>query len=569
MPDRKVIRSEILVDAVQRAVWDYITDGAQLIELCRATLGIRVMLEDADANPYRPEVQQYVFKARLTPYDVLLTSQGCSYALRFVETNGMCRIIAAASFDDNAFVRPNEEQLTQLLTNIKKEAEMAAAISRYAAQAEQPTAKKEKTDAAERKKDALPFDLMEQDIEIAALRKKTQSQNKSGRKSGIVILIAILLVGALVASYFLVPQVRRLFEPAVPPQVGYSAKVTLQNALLIAPGDSKASVNQLFETDGIEGPERSSAIYCGGELRDDSAPAIQVCVRFTGTIVLNVTYLDLNAATTVNGSYNDAFNARADMPVTEIAGGVGANVSMLRRYKSADDVVTEVHFGYTDPFANFDPAWRGELVFALNPAQAVAEKKMWSGYDGSDPLMVGSLEGHPVHNQYTSYTDFLNDKYQYDQALYMLNRYSRGDAAQVFGELELYSDLSGVILYYNNSAETLPDSDDPLYRMSFGFDSKGYFLMSSYANMRLFDREGALVDSDYAGITRGMAYNEIRQIMRILPTAVFVDKNYFTLCYGKRLDSDVFELQFEFMVRFDIENNYAQFVWDNTDSVGS
>ena len=88
--------------------------------------------------------------------------------------------------------------------------------------------------------------------------------------------------------------------------------------------------------------------------------------------------------------------------------------------------------------------------------------------------------------------------------------------------------------------------------------------MSSFVNMRLFNLEGTLKDSDYKGITRGMAYNEIRQIMRIVPTALFVDKNYFTLCYGRRLDSDVFELQFEFMVRFDIENNYAQFVWDNT-----
>jgi hypothetical protein len=276
-----------------------------------------------------------------------------------------------------------------------------------------------------------------------------------------------------------------------------------------------------------------------------------------------ITYLDLDACTAVGSLQGATYVVNADMTPQEMAESMGVNISMVRSYQLGEEEIQEIHFGYLDPFANFDPAWRGEFVVTKNVTQNTVQTRFWPAYDGRDPLMIDTLEGHPVANQYENYTDFLQDKYSFELSLYMLNRFSIGDARSVFGEMELYSTDGGVALYFHDAPEFLAGTETPIYRYTFGFDARNGFVLSSYTNMRLIGREGMLDESDYTAITRGMAYAEVREYMKVLPTAVIVDKTYFTLCYGKRLESSTHESQFELMIRFDIENNYAQNIYNN------
>lgn len=626
MPDRNVIKSEITTSSCFSAVWGFVNNINNLTDLCRSALGIRILFDNSPVNPYSSEAQRYVFTAKITPHDILLSAAGCSFAFRLVDNGGHCRIISAVAFDASSFITPTELQLKNFLETIKKRVDLLpaanpappafmqasdvaahpatesvtpAAVPDQFAEAqpyvdfsEDPAEKKifridssevmefrnldipavpdmpERSNESESSKRDIPASF-QRDLENEALFTRSDNgrrHKKGSRYSVVVAALAIVLLLSLVCGYLFVPEVREIFSSKSSAELGYSSKVNYKSALAISLYSTRADVSSLLGTDGVAAPGNyeNRQVYRGGNITDSGLYSVQICVDYSGSSVKMVTFLDVGVAGHINSIFNVSAEATADMSIEDITSNVGVPVSMIRFYKLGNDDITELHFGFTDPFANFDPAWRGELVLKINKTQNEVARKIWAGYDGYDPLMIGTLEGYPAANQYNNYTDFLNDKFQYDYSLYMLNRYSRGDAEKVFGKLEFYDNSSGVELFCLNSPETLPGSPEPLYVMSFGFDSKGHFLMSSFSNMRLFKLADTLVDSNYRGITREMAYNEVRQIMRVIPTVVFVDLNYFTVCYGQRLDSDIREKQFEFIVMFDIENNHVQATWDNT-----
>ena len=81
--------------------------------------------------------------------------------------------------------------------------------------------------------------------------------------------------------------------------------------------------------------------------------------------------------------------------------------------------------------------------------------------------------------------------------------------------------------------------------------------------MRLFDKPNTLDQSRYASVTRGMNYNEVRRLVGILPTALFVDQSYYTLCYGNYTGRSSFDQQFLFMARFDLQTDCVISIWNN------
>ena len=594
MPEQEIISSEITVPVAPAALWEYLVDKTTLTALCRGELGIRILFENADTNPYGSEAMQYVFTVRVTPFNLLFTGAGCSYALRLSEYGENSRIMVAVAYDNTSFIAPKLQQLDSFLQRIGSEFERGEADNiQPAVSIEQPDASEEsdsqntsfhkKTFRIHPDEHAEDFDF---DIDMAAadsyvsgetdnfqdedspvLNKKRERKPKGKRWPVAVAVLAVLVCAACLA-YMVLPQVQLLFI-TIPETSGYSSKVNYKTAMSISLGDSRQSVEKAFGTDGVPAPGKyqNRQVYRGGNVSENGRYNIQVCVEYSGSVVSRLTYLDLGVASNLESLYDRNAPLTADMSVEDIAGSVGVPASMIRIYKNNGSDIVELHFGFTDPFANFDPAWRGEVVITVDQTAQTLDKRFWAGYDGSDPLMIDTLEDHPAANQYSDYTEFLNDKYQYDYSLYMLNRYSDGDTKKVFGDIELYDDTSGAQLYYRNSEETLPDGQ-PRYIMTFGFDTAGKFLMSSFSNMFLFTKQGMLADSSCSDVMRGMAYTEVRYLMKVLPSAVWIDQNYFTLCYGQKLESDVFESSFEFIIRIDIENNYVQTIWDNTANAG-
>ena len=601
MPEQEIISSEITVHTAPTVLWEYLADKTALTALCRNELGIRILFENADTNPYGPEAMQYVFTVRVSPFNLLFTGIGCSYALRISERGKNSRILIAAAYDDTSFITPHRQQLDSFLRCI------GGGVAGGNADNINPDYSKEPPEAADEPDvSTVPLrkktfriqpeehaELPGLDIDINAAEaynpgdiggadddtdngqhedslgsaKKRERKSKGKRWPIAVAVLAVLICAAYLAYMFL-PQVQLLFHP-MPEASGYSNKVNYKTAMSISLGDSRQSVENAFGTDGVPAPGKyhSRQVYRGGNLSENGLYNIHVCIEYSGSAVARITYLDLGVASNLESLYDRNAPVTADMSIEDIAGKVGVPASMIRIYKNNGSDIVELHFGFTDPFANFDPAWRGEVVITVDKTAQTLDKRFWAGYDGSDPLMIDTLEGHPAANQYSDYTEFLNDKYQYDYSMLMLNKYSDGDTKKVFGDIELYDDTSGAHLYYHNSEETLPNGQ-PRYIMTFGFDTSGKFLMSSFSNMYLFTKQGMLADSSCGDIMRGMAYTELRYLMKVLPSAIWIDQNYFTLCYGQKLDSDVFESSFEFIIRIDIENNYVQTIWDNTANAG-
>jgi len=563
MPERTVITRETHISEQQAVVWGYAINKINLAKLCRGAFDIDVIFEDMPllASDGR------VFIVRIKPHDILLTSAGCSFALRFIADGHGCRVLIAASYDMSAKVMPTQSQIEALLRALKSQIEPHSGPRIYSEIAVAGQEQRQETNGSDVSSGWVEFkyyDSTQADSEYKIpARHEMTAKAKKKRWPAVVVVTAVVIVAALTASYFLIPQLSGLFETPPPSDDSYSAKVTCKSAMSVNLGDAKDSVERLFGTGGAESD--TMTVYRGGRVEDGEKPTIQVAVEYIDSKVSKITYLDLELSTKINAEYKTKFKPKPDMTIEDVASGVDAQPSMIRKYQGESGEIVEVHFGFCDPFANFDPAWRGEMAIILDKEGTAASKHFWGGYDGSDPLMIGELDGHRVSNQYDSYTDFLNDKYQYDRALNMLNRYSKKDVVAAFGPIEPYHGIDDAEFYINDSEEVLPGGDMPIYRMTFGFDDKGQFLVSSFSNTRLFDKEGMLEGIKYAGITRGMAYNEIRYIMGILPTAIFVDINYYTLCYGRRLDSNIFESQFEYIVKIDIENNCVQSFWDNTE----
>lgn len=560
MDQRETVITDINISSPRKEVWAYISDQYNLRRLCEETLKAGVVFENT-ASPYVDD-KLPLFQARVTGNDLLLSGHGCSIALRAAGEAEKTQVIVAASYDSQATMRPSKTQLNELLNRIRLDTEVREI---------QPAGKSRifRSGKAEPAEETAPAQVSEKESkhigpEPAPKTADPVEKKKRGKKTKTVVLAAAaVLVLALLAVWLLPGLGKNQGISTAGKGEGYAEKVTLEQVLSIPVGAGEADVKAALGTAGARQDEQTR-LYRGPAVATEDEQGVAVQVRYQNGAVQHVTYLDIDAAT-VSGAFD--FPAEINMlaEVAELEAAMGRHASMVRVYDQDGDEIREVHFGYLDPFANFDPAWRGEYVVIQNRTQKTARVEYWAAGDSADPLMIPSLEGTPLANQYDDYTTFLNDKYSFEKSFFMLNGYSTGDVRLLYGEYEFFSGDAGVAMYVQESEELLSDGR-PAYRMSFGFDSRGRFVMFSYTNLRLADKSGMLADSKYTEVTRGMSYNEVRSLMGILPTAVVIDQNYFTLCYGERRNTEVFEEQFEFMVRFDIHNNYAQTLWDNTGS---
>lgn len=548
MTQRNTVITEVTVNGPRRVVWAYITDQYNLRRLIENTLDAGVVFDNT-ADPYEGEQNKPVFRSYISGDDLLLSAKGCSVALRVAESQGKTRIVAAASSEDSAVIMPTKSQLDALINHARRDIETGAGGLEPAPMGDRPVPEIEEVPSGEGM--SLPREHLPRKTKTD--RKKAEKDSKS---KGWVIALAAVVVVALLAVLIL-PMLKD--KPATAPPSGYADKVTPDNVLSILLGSSESEVKALLGTSGVS--HENGRLYVGTANKGETY-GIRALVHYGADGADRITYLNTDQCT-VPGTfdYPGEYNALGSLKDVEAA--LGRPASMVRMYQVDGADITEIHFGYLDPFFNFNSAWRGEYVLVQDKTNSSAKVQYWAGTDGSDPLVLPALEGTPVANQYNDYTEFLNDKYSFEKSLFMLNGYSRGDVRDLFGEYELYSTDAGVALNLLDSEEKLDDGT-PVYRMSFGFDSRGRFVMSSYTNLRILNRQGMLDDSKYAEVTRGMSYGEIRDLMGILPTAVVIDQNYFTLCYGRHIDTENFEEQFEFMVKFDIQNNYAQTLWDNT-----
>ncbi len=558
--DKRVLKSQIRIGAPISLVWSYVCDERRIAALfeggCEAFFS-----SDNGETAGRLRLGEHTYKVRMRPYDALAVCGETRLALRLTRAeDGSTLATAAATFDSSDGVEIDAAQLSQLLNALagaslrQYRAVQSSASQNVPAQnaAQQPS----RVSSPQREQPRADETVVFKDNRKAP--QKRAAKERGGVFWTLFGVLAFAAAACCIFGYFS----KNNIAPVAAATASGSDSVSWESAKSVLVGEARADVESAL---GCTGSEYSGAtLYCSNELAANSVPARQLLVRYENSKVSEATYLDLNNCTAVGAASGaTGIEPSAEMSCDDIAALAGCGISMTRRYIKDGEEFVEVHFGYVDPFANFDPEWRGSTVVTINLTTPSARVDNWLPYDGCDPLMIDSLEGSPASAQYDSYTDFLADKFQSDRAMLMLKRYSRGDAFRVFGAMSEYDAGGGNTLYRVSSSETLPDGSKPLYEICCGFDTTGLFKLSSFANMRLFDKAGQLDKTDVAAVRRNMTYNEVRSLLQVLPSALYVNSNFYTLCYGAHVGTGEVSEQFELVVEIDINTGYVQNVYNN------
>lgn len=563
MSHNSTVKTDISVNRDADYVWKWLFNPENLKRLVDFPLSADLTSTGGGGYSGTVTLGRTRFEAEVQPRrQLVLKSSDRAFALRVAPEGERCRVSMASSTPEGKGTVFTEECMNGVLRRLRSLTELSGsrsfsyddAMSRYVS-----------GDFSEEA--PLPAGIAEG--RSAARREERPAARRAGR--GVIVLrraAAALVAAAVVAGgAFAAWRFSRRSEE--PPAVSFddvSASVTLGNSLAIQPGQGRQEVEKLFGTAGVDCGD-GSVIYRGAEIDGRSRPVVQVKVAYSGEAVERVTYLNLSSSEDVDTEPLAAVSAYYGMSVEEMQTAVGAPLSMMRRYSGGErGTVTEYHFGYVDPFANFSPSWRGEVVVTETSADEGCSTRKWVDSDGSDPLMIGSLEGEAAGFQYSSYDEFLNDKFSFDYSLLMLNRYSRGDLRAVFGELTEYEGGGAYDFYRVDSAETFASGGGelPVWRMSFGLDTRGVFKVGSYVNVRLAGREGQLEGCEPSKVALGMSYSEVREYMAVVPTAFGVDEGGYTMYYGKRTDGKPSaEEQFEFVLKFGLDNRVCG-IYDNT-----
>lgn len=510
-------------------VWEILSNPARVKPLMDWYFYADLNYTNSEYVSGNVDIDAVNYEVRLKPYAVILVSRGVRIDIALRKTADGCAATATVLLADAARQGYFDARLREFLSALGKAAEPGGEWTYHARPQDEKNKKKPK--------------------------------KKKGR-GALVAVVALLLVAALAGGLFALRD--RTPQTAAEPDIGApGAGLTAENALGLALGMPQADVAALFGTDGHKTGD--GTLYRSAELSPLGKSRYMVLAVYEGGALARYTYLDTEVCAAVDpmGTIED-LELRADMKPTEVEAAVGRPVSMVRASKDAAGAAYEYHFGFVDPFANFNEAWRGEYVFFAQPQSEVWSWERWGAYDGVDPLMIDSLEGRPIANQYTDYTTFLDDWHYYNRARLLLNRFSRGDIANLFdGELVEYAAAPGARFYEVETAEALP------YKLSVGLDSMGRFHLASYVNLNLFEQQDMLKDSKYADVSRGMTYGEISRLMGVLPTAFTIDSNFFTVCYGSYKQSGTTEEQFEFVVRFDLQDGLSRNVFNNMNAAGT
>ena len=575
MPNNKLIKVDIAVNAPLATVWKWLFSPDNLRRLVDFPISADLHATGHGCYSGTVMLDTTRFDTTVKPHDITFSASGHLLGIRVTEVGRGCRVLLACSTPEGRRALYTEPCMRTTLHRLKALVENSAPRSFSYDDTPTVPGSSPAVEAPARGSDSLagftaysdpPAPRLSAPPPVSYGSDRTRATGVFWVRALGAVLSLLLCFAAIAAGILFVPRLLQRWPAStvtasLPPDL--SDSVTMDLAVTLTPGTSEDTIVELFGTTGIE--QDGARVYRSSRMDGAGQPIVQVKVNYVDGVAQRITCLDLSSSTAVGALNVSSIPAAYGDTLEAMEAAAGVSVSMVRRWVDEGGEHTEYHFGYLDPFANFSPEWRGEIVVTMNAADGSSHVRNWIGYDGSDPLMVRSLEGEAVAFQYDNYDEFLHDKYQFDYSMLLLNRYSRGDLRAVFGEHIAYDGGGGFEFHYLDSVEriTQPDgSETPLWRMTFGLNTKGQFMVGSYLNMRLAAREGTLQGCRPSAVAPGMTYSEVREHLPILPAALYVNESGFMLCYGLRSDKTATEDQFEFVVSFGIDN-LVESVHDN------
>lgn len=564
MSDGRVFtKSNATINAPRKTVWRYLLNDLTL----ERALGFpaEIIRDTEDSRFIRRLVLKDVsFYVRYEENAAHLSGEGCYIDLTLNDAGEATGVELSIIGGSDGRFTANHESVDEFLYRLKAQIDGAKPVS--AVVNETPQEEKEEKETAEKDSRKSVFRGMDKEK-----KENSNSQKETNKKSSsfltnllcVVVVLLLIATAGYVGWRYLLP---KLYDGKKADVSAYSESVTYENASQLELGFSQSEVENIF---GITGTEMDGkTLYCSAELCD-GIPARQVLIGYEKHIISSVTYLDTaNARTLLDGDFTLKGVYPTEMTIKGIADAAAKPISMYRMYRDGNgERITEVHFGYCDPYANFNEAWRGQLVVSANNDTAKVSSKGWVVYGAGDGLTVPSLEGSVLARQYDDYTKYLNDKFAFDEMMIMKSKFTKGDVKNLFGaEPVLYydgSEINGTKLFGIDSSELIEGTQTPALRMSFGYDTLGHFRMCSFTNMRFINERGLLTGTAYESVSKGMSYLEVRKLVGLMPTAIYFDESCYTVCYGRLIDESGADDQFELVVRMSVSDDTVQAVFNN------
>lgn len=550
MENRKRLTFEhtVLIPASKKRVWGIITDLSKLPLL--TAMAVEGSLESTGDDSAAGEVAigGTPYKLRYKPFDFELHGKEMKIGYRLAETREGCKVYAVSISSSEEAKQRVESLILTMLQNLSDEAVRSRRADAEAAAAEKAQ------QAAEQLQQPLQETVKEQPVPEDKPAKKEKKPLSSLSKILLVasiLLICLTAVGALrlKSRYgsFLIPPAAR--------------EITVAAAESLSLGMSEGEVSEILGTGGTPRPD-GSVVYGA-----DGGTKVLVVYGDAGACEIRCVLPDAAAVPDNDELIDPAADVSAvsDIKSAETALGIPASGFIKTAEKS------EIAFGFFDPYCSFASAWKPEYSLVLGAENNIVRRN-WD-YTSSMPFVVEQLSGTPLAYQYTSQEELVQDMYGYLCCLQLLKGYSKGDIERVLGgTLVQYQNFANMVLMelqlhdpVATMQTTLEDGttkQTQAYNVSVSLND-GYFRSATYSNMRIFNKSGMLKGAECSRVTRGMSMAEVQQLMGVLPTSFFYEGESIYLCYGRYIETDVLEEQFEFILRINAAEDKVTNIYDN------
>ena len=534
-------------------------------------------------------------RVKITPYDCEFWIEGARLGVRFYDLGERgCRAYCLAVAKDEKtyelcgrlverFLRGMTEEADRLKTSARKAESLRRNLDRpqrvRTERPEHPQA--ERTARPQTERPARPQNpaAAAAAAELTGRREQPAKSRKPRlNRKGIVLIVitAIFLVLAIAGGIRLVHRLREIHSDgrntkpisgsAVIEDKLEESAVDLVSAEQLQAGMSKSDVERILGTEGSKQKD-GSVIYSSAFGRDEY-PQYQVRVVYDGTEAVSILFADRTAGAAINEDEKVDYGAKikySEVP-SEIAEQVGLPVSMFKR--TADTI--SVGFGYYDPYATFSEKWLPEVSYDIDLAEKTGGLNYIWNYVSTMPYVVPDLASSPMAHQYTDLDAQLSDMYIYMRATRLMEDPSYGDAKRFLGgSLKRYDSYATMAMRHlvEEEPSAVLEDGSPAYAVSVSVMNK-LIQGSAYTNLRIYRQSGMLEGTGYKRVTRGMTFSEVEQLMGILPSAFYYDGEYICYCYGEYIETDVFEEQFEYIVRVAKDSGIVVNIYDNSGVIG-
>ena len=521
-------------------VWALLTDFS-----CDAIYrdGMHAALSPVKPNGYDGmlSIDGTVFDAAYTPYDIRLTAANIRLGLRLQPAPSGCTVMLVASVDEDAPIQVSEAGLHRFLDKLELLLTDKLTLQQAPVSPHRPGSGH---------------------TSVHVNKPKRRRTRRTRRIAAAAVLILALTAGAVFALTRVSRGGKQEYVPTQTTEIdGGSSTVTMDTALTLTAGMSKSEIDALLGKP--QSTHGDTALYVSRLPNAYGEAAVQVQVIYQNKVAQRISALDLTAASCVGAVTGEALPAVAD--AAALAESAGCGVSLYRSYLENEAAVSEYHFGYLDPKANFSALWQGELWARVAADGSVQTGKGYR-YNGSDPLFCSALQGHPFSMQYANFDDYLSDFAVYNLCMEVMEtHYSRGDLNAMLGGMTDLSQFDDIALY-QASMGTLEDGITPAWSLTAGVNTRGEFALLSAVNMRLWQQPTALADCDFTSIGMGTGYNDLMQTVGMMPTAIYIDRSYLLLGFGRFLPENSSQSeQFELMVQLQQSDLTVTDVYINTD----